>query len=64
VQDGANIVGGELYAKLKNHLKSYLEKICEVRPLARGVFMKNEVRNYNNHCENRTLKHVSVTNAQ
>ena len=29
--DGANIVGGELYARLKNHLKNYLEKICEVR---------------------------------
>ncbi|CAF0885104.1 unnamed protein product [Adineta ricciae] len=27
--DGANIVGGELYARLKNHLKNYLEKICE-----------------------------------
>jgi len=31
VQDGANIVGGELYTKLKNHFKAYLEKICEVR---------------------------------
>ncbi|CAF0783301.1 unnamed protein product [Adineta steineri] len=29
VQDGANIVGGELYTKLRNHLKAYLEKICE-----------------------------------
>ncbi|UJR37526.1 hypothetical protein I4U23_030228 [Adineta vaga] len=27
--EGANIVGGELYAKLKNHLKNYLEKISE-----------------------------------
>ncbi len=33
VQDGANIVGGEVYTKLKNHLKAYLEKICEVRLL-------------------------------
>lgn len=31
VADGANIVGGELYSKLKTHLKTYLEKICEVR---------------------------------
>ncbi|CAF4311102.1 unnamed protein product, partial [Adineta steineri] len=29
VQDGAKIVGGELYTKLRNHLKAYLEKICE-----------------------------------
>lgn len=31
IHDGANIVGGELHARLKNHLKAYLEKICEVR---------------------------------
>lgn len=31
VTDGANIVGGEVYNKVKNHLKVYLEKICEVR---------------------------------
>ncbi|CAF4101824.1 unnamed protein product [Rotaria magnacalcarata] len=31
VNEGANIVGGALYEKLKNHLKVYLEKICEVR---------------------------------
>ncbi len=30
-QDGANIVGGELYNKLKNYLKEYLEDICQVR---------------------------------
>jgi hypothetical protein len=30
-QDGANIVGGELYNKLKNYLKVYLEEICQVR---------------------------------
>ncbi|CAF2046218.1 unnamed protein product [Rotaria magnacalcarata] len=29
VNEGANIVGGALYEKLKNHLKVYLEKICE-----------------------------------
>jgi hypothetical protein len=29
-QDGANIVGGELYNKLKNYLKIYLEDICQV----------------------------------
>ena len=29
--DGANIVGGELYNNLKDHLKHYLEKICEVK---------------------------------
>ncbi|CAF1237055.1 unnamed protein product [Rotaria sordida] len=28
-QNGANIVGGELYIRLKNHLRTYLEKICE-----------------------------------
>jgi hypothetical protein len=33
-KDGANIVGAEIYANLKNHLKSYLIKICEVRSLA------------------------------
>ena len=30
-QDGANIVGGELYNKLKNYLKDYLEDICQVK---------------------------------
>jgi hypothetical protein len=29
-QDGANIVGGELYNKLKNYLRDYLEDICQV----------------------------------
>jgi hypothetical protein len=29
-QDGANIVGGELYNKLKNYLKTYLDDICQV----------------------------------
>ncbi|CAF4032335.1 unnamed protein product [Rotaria sordida] len=29
VHDRTNTIGGELYAKLKNYLKSYLEKICE-----------------------------------
>ncbi|CAF2836167.1 unnamed protein product, partial [Rotaria sp. Silwood2] len=29
VHNGANIIGGDLYAKLKNYLKSYLENICE-----------------------------------
>jgi len=33
-QDGANIVGGELYNKLKNYLKEYLEDICQVRMLS------------------------------
>ncbi|CAF0844139.1 unnamed protein product [Adineta steineri] len=28
-QDGANIVGGELYNKLKYYLKNYLEAICQ-----------------------------------
>jgi hypothetical protein len=37
VQDGANIVGGELYTKLKNHLKVYLEKICEVRSFVQEI---------------------------
>jgi hypothetical protein len=39
VQDGANIVGGELYAKLKNHLKCYLEKICEVRSFVQVIYI-------------------------
>jgi len=29
--EGAHIVGGELYNKLKNYLKVYLEEICQVR---------------------------------
>ncbi|CAF4011328.1 unnamed protein product, partial [Rotaria magnacalcarata] len=28
-QDGANIVGGELYNKLKNYLKDYLKDVCQ-----------------------------------
>ncbi|UJR08703.1 hypothetical protein I4U23_012960 [Adineta vaga] len=28
-QHGANIVGGELYNKLKNYLKNYLEDVCQ-----------------------------------
>ncbi|CAF4640035.1 unnamed protein product [Rotaria sp. Silwood2] len=28
-QDGANIVGGELYNKLKYYLKDYLKDICQ-----------------------------------
>jgi hypothetical protein len=40
VQDGANIMGGEIYTKLKNHLQSYLEKICEVRSIAQEIFIK------------------------
>jgi len=32
-QDGANIVGGELYNKLKNYLKIYLDDICQVNNL-------------------------------
>lgn len=30
ITEGANIVGGVLYLELKNYLKDYLEKICEV----------------------------------
>jgi hypothetical protein len=60
VQDGANIVGGELYTKLKNHLKSYLEKICEVRSLVQEIFIKKDIRNSNNHCETDTLNHIFV----
>lgn len=29
-QDGANIVGGELYNKLKGYLQNYLDEICQV----------------------------------
>lgn len=29
-QDGANIVGGELYNKLKSYLQTYLDDICQV----------------------------------
>ncbi len=64
VQDTANIPGGELYAKLKNHLKSYLEKIVEVRLLSRDFFIQKEVRDCNKHCTIQTLYYVTITSVR
>lgn len=35
-QDGANIIGEELYNNLKTYLKNYLANICEVNRLIRS----------------------------
>ncbi|CAF3045733.1 unnamed protein product [Rotaria socialis] len=47
-QDGANIVGGELYNKLKNYLKDYLKDVCQS-----GVDLQGEgvLRFYTNRWE-------------
>lgn len=38
--DGANIVGGELYNKLKIYLQNYLDEICQVSEWNREVNLK------------------------